>query len=241
MKLLFLALFAVTSLHAQSLPQLQLEILALQRTATAQGALIVALEKKLALVASNPALQIGPFVSVDPNPENGLIGPHITFKGANVHIVDGTGSTYANGSAQSGRGNLVIGYNAIPYPSFISPGERGASHMLIMGDQNKYTQNSAAGIVSGDMNYVNGYESFVIGGFDNTLNEGESVLIETFYSTLTGGGANLIAGGQADCTTGGSHTALFGGCAATGNPAFFSSALGGINGTVIGVNGVSNK
>ena len=53
------------------------------------------------------------FVTVDPNPENGVIGPHITFKGANIHIVSGSGSTNDNGSP-TGLGNLIIGYDENP-------------------------------------------------------------------------------------------------------------------------------
>ena len=38
--------------------------------------------RQLAAVQSNPALALGPFLSVDANSENGVVGPHITFKGA---------------------------------------------------------------------------------------------------------------------------------------------------------------
>jgi hypothetical protein len=49
------------------------------------------LQNQLAAVQSNPALALGPFVSVDPNPEIGVAGPNIIFKGANIHIVSGSG------------------------------------------------------------------------------------------------------------------------------------------------------
>jgi hypothetical protein len=42
----------------------------------------------------------------------GVVGPNIVFTGANIHIVDGSGSTDDNGGALRGLGNLVIGYVA---------------------------------------------------------------------------------------------------------------------------------
>lgn len=228
---LLIALFALASpIYAQSNAQLSSEITSLKAT-------VASLQKQVALIAQNKALGLGPFVSVDPNPEMGVRGPHITFSGANIHIVDGTGAAYKPQTIASGLGNLIIGYNLIPYPSYLSPGDRGASHMLIMGNENKYTQYSSEGIVTGDDNTVNGIESFVIGGGNNLVNENNSTIVQCFVSTLTGGSANVLCGGSANSTTAGSDTALFGGNGVKGSPAFFSSALGGVAGTVIGVTG----
>jgi hypothetical protein len=69
------------------------EIAALKKQVAALQSQVQTLQTQLAAVQSNNALALGPFVSVDPNPENGVIGPHITFKGANIHIVSGSGAT----------------------------------------------------------------------------------------------------------------------------------------------------
>src|SRR6266446_3638022 len=97
------------------------------------------LQNQLAAVQSNPALALGPFVSVDPNPEIGVAGPNIIFTGANIHIVSGSGMTN-EGSNPRGLGNLIIGYDEDPVNYFrgfdggpvggfpLSPGDRGGSH-----------------------------------------------------------------------------------------------------------------
>jgi hypothetical protein len=231
MKLLIALLALASPIYAQTNAQLSSQITSLKAT-------VAALQKQVTLISQNPALGLGPFVSVDPNPQLGVKGPNITITGANLHIVDGTGSDYAgNGAAASGLGSIIIGYNSIPYPNFLAPGDRGASHMLIMGSENKYTQYSSRGIVTGDDNTVNGIESFVIGGFDNIVNENNSTIVQCFYSKLTGGSANVLCGGSGNSTTDGSDTSLFGGNGVSGSPVFFSSALGGVAGTVIGVIG----
>ena len=71
------------------------------------------LQSQLVAVQSNHALLLGPFVTVDPNPEIGVIGPNITFTGANIHIVSGSGMTNDNGNPR-GLGNLIIGYDEDP-------------------------------------------------------------------------------------------------------------------------------
>ena len=72
------------------------------------------LQSQLTTIQSNPALALGPFVSVDPNPEVGVVGPHIKFKGANIHIESGSGSTDENDNP-TGLGNLIIGYDEDPH------------------------------------------------------------------------------------------------------------------------------
>ena len=74
------------------------------------------LKNQLAAVESNPALALGPFVTVDPNPENEVVGPNIIFKGANIHVVSGSGTTVDNNG--TGLGNLIIGYDELPPQGF---------------------------------------------------------------------------------------------------------------------------
>jgi hypothetical protein len=64
----------------------------------------------LVAVQANNALKLGPFIIFNPDPENGVIGPNITFSGANIHIVSG-GQTTTN---PTGLGNLIIGYDEVP-------------------------------------------------------------------------------------------------------------------------------
>src|ERR1700723_2185374 len=111
-------LLGATNLQAQTPATLQSEINTLKAqlvishaTNLAQIAQIAALQRQVNLIASNPALQLGPFVQVDPNPENGVTGPNIVFSGANVHIVSGGGAGVVD---QTGKGNLIIGYDLPP-------------------------------------------------------------------------------------------------------------------------------
>jgi hypothetical protein len=94
--LILSSMFVACSLHAQTIKELQSEI--------------VQLQKQVATLQANKALALGPFVSVDPNAENGAPGPNITFSGANIHIVDGMGQT----QLINGLGNLIIGYDENP-------------------------------------------------------------------------------------------------------------------------------
>jgi hypothetical protein len=105
--LIIASMFLACSLHAgETNAELQTEIVALQKE-------IVGLQKVVAALQANKALALAPFVTVDPNPENGVRGPHITFSGANIHVVSGTGATNDNGTL-SGLGNLIVGYDENP-------------------------------------------------------------------------------------------------------------------------------
>jgi hypothetical protein len=64
------------------------------------------------------------FITVDPNPENGVTGPNIVISGANVHIVSGFGATP---DFQTGLGNLIIGYDESPTNGVPSGGRAGGA------------------------------------------------------------------------------------------------------------------
>ncbi len=168
MKTLVLSILLFSlNVHAQSPATLQKEVVALQ-------AQVATLANRLNQLQANPVLAIGPFVSLDLNPQNGVIGPNITFKGVNIHIVSGSGYTtdfVDSGSVATGLGNLIIGYNEVPTgdTTWLNSGDRGASHMLIMGRNNKYTNHSFGGIVTGWGNTVNGNDSLILGGEQNTV------------------------------------------------------------------------
>ncbi len=134
------------------------------------------LQTQLIQVKANPALALGPYIAVDPNPENGLAGPHVIFYGANVHILSGSGQTQDT----TGLGNLVIGYNE----DSRNPGEidahRTGSHNLVAGSQHRFT--ASGGFVA---------------GFEN------SVLSD--YATVTGGDFNTASGAASSVSGGGQH------------------------------------
>jgi uncharacterized protein YlxW (UPF0749 family) len=65
---------------------LQKQLAQSQETNAAQAAALAALQKQVNLIAVNPVLGIGRFVTVNPNPENGVGCPSISFHGANIHI-----------------------------------------------------------------------------------------------------------------------------------------------------------
>jgi hypothetical protein len=175
---------------------LQTEVNSLQASNTT-------LKSELAAVQSNHALALGPFVSVNPNSEIGVAGPNITFTGANIHIVSGSGSTYDKG-APRGLGNLIIGYDEDPInalagdavaglpimqtagsPSQLQPGDRGGSHNLIIGGGNRFTRSAFGGFVAGERNTVAGIGASVSGGYLNGAN---------FYGSVSGGLRNTVNG-----------------------------------------------
>jgi trimeric autotransporter adhesin len=190
---------------------LQNEINSLQASNTA-------LQTQLASVQSNHALLLGPFVSVDPNPKIGVIGPNIIFSGANIHIVSGSGRTDDNGNP-TGLGNLIIGYDEDPNlpltgdsslglptimqtsggPSPLSPGDRGGSHNLVIGGGNRFTQAAFGGFVAGERNTIKSFGATVGGGFSNSASG--------LFASVSGGIRNSASGLFASVSSGGLNNA----------------------------------
>jgi hypothetical protein len=234
MKRILFALFSLASLaHAQTPAQLHAEILdlkaqvaalstALQNQAkttstidTGQSAFLSTLKYQMAMVLSSHVWAMNPFVSVDLEPENSVVGPHITFTGVNIHIVDGTNRT----DLTNGTGNLIIGYDEIPtYFSVLPPGRRLGSHNLIVGRYHQFTAGSRptgsgpAGFgnvlvgeantadyigefVAGAGNTASGYSSTVLGGFANFSTASLSVVCGGNNNRATAEWS-LVLGGQ---------------------------------------------
>jgi hypothetical protein len=85
--------FLIAALPISASAQTREEIAALQaQVAALQSAVATlqtnnsALQSQLASVQRSNVFALNSFVSIDPNPENGVIGPHITFKGAGDYI-----------------------------------------------------------------------------------------------------------------------------------------------------------
>ena len=201
---------------------LQAEVTALQTTVTALQNQVNTLQTQL--TAAQPVLALAPFVSVDPNPANGVIGPNIKFTGANIHILSGSGATSDNGNP-TGLGNLIIGYDDDKKfgVSILGPGDRGGSHNLVIGDHNRFTMAAFGGLVAGNFNAISnsetvcfgnsnsasGLASTVIGDGGNTASATQSVVCGGIgntagntYAVVTGGAQNT-ANGDASVIIGG--------------------------------------
>ena len=224
---------------------------------------VKSLQTQLTTVQSNHALALGPFVSVDPNPEIGVIGPNIIFTGANIHIVSGSGSTDDNGTSR-GLGNLIIGYdedpgqplpadsiNGLPimqtagFPSVLNPGDRGGSHNLVIGAGNRFTQSAFGGFVAGERNTIDGVGASVSGGFLGNAGLLDSVSgglrngAGSVFSAVSGGGLNGASGELASISGGFNNRASGNSASVSGGinnsaSAPFTSVDGGYNNTAGG-------
>jgi hypothetical protein len=224
------------------------------RIAALESAL-AALQVRLALVESNAALDLGPYVSIDTNTINGLLGPHVIFTGANIHVRSGSGYTDDDGTL-TGLGNLIVGYNEELSTPVIG---RGGAHNIVVGVDHEYS--SYGGLVAGDTNIISGSYASVSGGFDNTAG-GESSSVSggfgntasIIYSSVSGGNDNTASGytssvsGGLGNTADGSYSSVSGGydndalgsyssvSGGYGNEAddYYSSVSGGQNRSVSG-------
>jgi len=191
---------------------LEAKVRSLQATVSEMQGQISSLQSQLAAIQSNPALALGPFVSVDPNSENEVVGPNITFKGANIHIVSGSGFTDDNDNP-TGLGNLIIGYDEPP--GGLSSTERGGSHNVVIGRYNRFTQAAFGGLLAGTLNTISNRETSVTGGANNTasglfasVSGGESNTASGEQSSVSGGVNNVASGSAVSISGGDGNTAI---------------------------------
>ena len=216
-------------LHQQII-ELQAEIKALKET-------VATLSSQLVTVRNNPVLAMGPFVSVDLQPEAGVVGPNIFFRGANIHIVSGSGNTW-NNRTSTGLGNLIIGYDEAP--SDLVTGERNGCHNLVIGPYNTFQTSASGGIVAGASNSISDAGSNVLGGLANFAGGGGTIVgggqnrVFQLYGTVAGGFRNdssgfcsTVAGGESNVSAE-SVTVVVGGIN-NENGVDFSVVLGGAN------------
>lgn len=156
--------------------------------------------------------------------------PTVLFKGANVQIVNGLGST----ETLNGLGNLIVGYNAPRNPglSVCSDGQfadqaacegaakvwaishKSGSHNIVGGDNNSFS--SFGALVVGQHSVVNSAFSSVSGGFGNTASGGYSSASGGLQNTASGkfssvsGGAGNSASGDWSSVSGGSQNSARG-------------------------------
>jgi hypothetical protein len=113
--------------------------------------------------------------------------PTIQFSGANLQVIDGSGSE----TTVNGTGNLILGYDE-------KPGAQTGSHDLLLGGTgNSYT--SYGGLVGGYNNKITSAYASVLDGAGNTAS-GEA-------STITGGYSNQVSSGYGSVTGGCSNLA----------------------------------
>ena len=168
----------------------------------------------------------------DPNTSQ----PTVRFTGVNVQVLDGTGATEG---AQSGLGNLIIGYNELRN-NVNRPDIRMGNHNLVAGVRNNYSGNG--GVVFGYDNGISNAEATVTGGFQNTASGS--------YSSVSGGISNVasrstssVSGGYYN-TASGYESSVSGGFYNTASESY-SNVSGGYGNTASGYassvsGGVSN-
>lgn len=169
------------------------EIIALQ-------AQIIALKNQIAAINSSSVMALQPFVSVDPNPEVGVPGPNIVFRGANIHIENGLGSSYSI----NGLGNLIIGYDENTSGTL-----RNGSHDLVLGEGNNW-YNAYCGIVTGFQNTISGRDNSILGGEASQMTAGGtgSVILAGSGNQIITGVGNLILGGENNQSVTGSNLSV---------------------------------
>jgi len=194
---------------------LEAKVASLQATISALQGQISSLQSQLAVVQSNPVLALGPFVTVDPNAEIGVAGPHITFKGANIHIVSGSGFTDDNDNP-TGLGNLIIGYDEPP--GSLSSTDRSGSHNLVIGRYNRFTEAAFGGLVAGELNSISNKEASVTGGANNAASG--------LFASVSGGESNTASGSQASVSGGVNNAASGSGASVSGGESNTASGDG---------------
>jgi hypothetical protein len=148
-------------------------------------------------------------------------GNEVTITGANLHIVNGLGSTDCFDEAQSqeipdcpnGVGNLIVGYNESRVPA----GEdiRTGSHNIVVGQLHNFSR--FGGLVVGDFNTISGDFASVSGGVGNTAS--------FLFSSVSGGQQNTASGERSWVSGGFSNTAS--GAFASVSGGEFNTASGG--------------
>jgi hypothetical protein len=145
---------------------------------------IAALQARITTLESRPTSGGGGvpdlerYVSIDPNPINGVNGPNLIIRGVNVHIQSGSGATM---DTTTGLGNLIIGYNeSDPSVGLL----RNGSHNLVGGQMNSFS--SSGGMVFGMRNVIRGQHAVVL--------TGERNVASGIQSSVLGGGQNTASG-----------------------------------------------
>ena len=183
-----------TSLQAAlaALKTAQADIVTLKGSVVTLQGSVVKLEAKPAGI---PNLE--KYVTIDTNPINGVVGPHILITGANVHVRSGSDATddhILTGGSLTGRGNLIIGYNE---PVTTGPVRTG-SHNLVGGSFNSFS--STGGLVFGLHNTLSGPYSAILSGEANTAS-GTNASVHSGNLNTAVGLRSTVLGGLSNTAT----------------------------------------
>jgi hypothetical protein len=206
-----------------SLATLQNTVTALQATVTTQASTIATLQTQLSTVNSSNVMALDPYLSVDTVSD--ARGPLVQFHGANVQVVNGSGST----ATANGLGNLIIGYDEVQAAASYSSrctigtdpntdvlvtdqascttaggtwtdlGFKTGSHYLVMGSQNSYSR--WGGIVAGFQNASTYDYASVSGGYYNTAS-GDKSSVSGGSGNIASGTTSSVSGGNANQASG---------------------------------------
>jgi hypothetical protein len=149
----------------------------------------------------------------------------IFITGANLHLVNGLGSTDCLDEqfepipdCPNGLGNLIVGYNEPRPPD--AETIRAGSHNVVVGQEHNFSR--FGGLVVGAFNEISGDFASVSGGQRNTAS-GES-------SSVSGGGGNRASGERSSVSGGGVNQASGSRSFATGG---FGNTASGESSSVI--------
>jgi hypothetical protein len=228
----------------------QTQLASLQAAVTSLQAQVVTLRSQINVLQASPANRLGPYLSVDTNPNPGkhMKGPTITFSGVNINIVNGLNQT----RTANGLGNLIIGYNEEPLGPDLIPldtTDRSGSHCLVLGPYHTFggpagtSYGTTTGcVVFGAYNRVVGNAQSVLGGAGNSAAYGTSNSVVGGYGNQAVGDGSSILGGNSNVTQGFQSTvsggfwntsgvdcaSILGGRYNTEN-SYYSTILGGVN------------
>jgi hypothetical protein len=152
-------------------------------------------------------------------------GNEVFITGANLHLVNGLGSTDCLDEqfepipdCPNGLGNLIVGYNEPRPPD--AETIRTGSHNVVVGQEHNFSR--FGGLVVGAFNEISGDFASVSGGQRNTAS-GES-------SSVSGGGGNRASGERSSVSGGGVNQASGSRSFATGG---FGNTASGESSSVI--------
>jgi hypothetical protein len=158
-------------------------------------------------------------------------GNEVFITGANLHIVNGLGSTDCLDeqgdeirACPNGLGNLIVGYNE---PREFEENIRTGSHNVVVGVRHNFSrwgglvvgrENTISGdfasVSGGDVSTASGFGASVSGGQSNTasgdlasVSGGFNNIASGFNSTISGGNSNTASGSYAVVSGGNSNTA----------------------------------
>lgn len=181
-----------TQMSAVNITALQTALSAAQADIAALKTRLATAESRLKEVESKPAgiPDLATYLKIDPNPINGVNGPHVVFTGANVHIRSGSGFTDDNisgGGTLKGLGNLIVGYN-----ENATGQTRTGSHNLVGGSFNTFS--SVGGMVFGLRNTLSGQYAAIVGGESNTASGMTASVLAGNSNTASGLRATVYGG-----------------------------------------------